>query len=638
MDTTPKNTNTENIMPKLQNPGVKYSIAAAIIFLIIMLLLIIFKVDLSFKGVPKSDDSIVANTFIILFLGLLILGICFALLPSLKEIGKLFAQISSVTYVIIYTIGTILFLTMVPEGILNTYAKYILPATGILGTILFYKGIKTSYIEDFNVNYERIKMLIIMLCLVTVFITYYNIDPGGYIKEYFGFSLLLTIILTVFAFLYLIVILTVSSGSGESLYSNMTTFGKYGTLAFIVFLIAITIIISTYKGGFFNDKETSLLSIIIILLICILSGSLFISNIFPESIGGSDAGKLSLFKRSLLTLFGLVISSLIIYWIVYNIQGITSQSGLTSFILNALIVVIVLGLIYKTFFTKLPVGNNNKNAFFSLIMNILFYIPCLFGDVMEKGTQEYNGTTKNSIIALVIAILIILSYFVFPNLSSKVKLRGGKQLVNKPVYTDKLYSLGNYIQLNGSDNIDYQYAISFWTFIDGAPPSTSAAYNKYTSLLNFGYKPNVMYNAEKNTLIVITQEKFINRTESNELFDLDDKNKRIIYKNTNFLLQKWNNIIINYSGGTMDVFLNGELVSSAPNIIPYNTLDNLTIGEDNGIKGGICNVIYYTHALDSMAIKGLYNQSKSLDPPVISDNNETIINITKQTNKFINNL
>jgi hypothetical protein len=94
MNTTIKNTNTENIIPKLQNPGVKYSLAAAIIFLIIMLLLIIFKVDLSFKNVPKSDDSIIANTFIILFLGLLILGVCFALLPSLKEMGKLFAQIS----------------------------------------------------------------------------------------------------------------------------------------------------------------------------------------------------------------------------------------------------------------------------------------------------------------------------------------------------------------------------------------------------------------------------------------------------------------------------------------------------------------------------------------------------------------
>ena len=629
MDTTTKTINTENIIPKLQNPGIKYSVAAAIVFLIIMLLLIIFKVNLSFKGVPKSDDSIIANIFIILFLGLLILGICFALLPSLKEIGKLFAQISSVTYVIIYTIGMILFLTMVPEDTLNTYAKYILPATALLGIILFYKGIKTSYIEDFNINYERIKMMIIMLCLITVFITYYNIDPGGYINKYFGSSLLITIILTVFAFLYLIIILTVPSDNGGSLYSNMTNFGKYGTLAFIIFLIAITIIISTYKGGFFNDKETSLLSMLIILLICILAGALFISNIFPESTGGADGGKLSLFKRSLLSLFGIVISSLIIYWIVYNIQEITSESGLISFILNALLVLIVLSLIYKTFFAKLPAGNSNKNAFFSLIMNLLFYIPCIFGDIMEKITSEYNATTKNSVIALVIAILIIVSYFVLPRLSSKVQLRGGKQLVNKPVYTDKLYSLGNYIQLNdGSDKIDYQYAISFWTFIDAAPPSTSPAYNKYTSLLNFGYKPNVMYNAEKNTLIVITQQKFINKTESNELLDLDEKNKKVIYKNTNFLLQKWNNIIINYSGATMDVFLNGELVSSAPNIIPYNTLDTLSIGEDNGIKGGICNVIYYNKSLDSMTIKGLYNQSKNLDPPIISDNNDTIINIS----------
>ena len=518
---------------------------------------------------------------------------------------------------------------MVPEDTLNTYAKYILPATALLGIILFYKGIKTSYIEDFSINYERIKMMIIMLCLITVFITYYNIDPGGYINKYFGSSLLITIILTVFAFLYLIIILTVPSDNGGSLYSNMTNFGKYGTLAFIIFLIAITIIISTYKDGFFNDKETSLLSMLIILLICILAGALFISNIFPESTGGADGGKLSLFKRSLLSLFGIVISSLIIYWIVYNIQEITSESGLISFILNALLVLIVLSLIYKTFFAKLPAGNSNKNAFFSLIMNMLFYIPCIFGDIMEKITSEYNATTKNSVIALVIAILIIVSYFVLPRLSSKVQLRGGKQLVNKPVYTDKLYSLGNYIQLNdGSDKIDYQYAISFWTFIDAAPPSTSPAYNKYTSLLNFGYKPNVMYNAEKNTLIVITQQKFINKTESNELLDLDEKNKKVIYKNTNFLLQKWNNIIINYSGATMDVFLNGELVSSAPNIIPYNTLDTLSIGEDNGIKGGICNVIYYNKSLDSMTIKGLYNQSKNLDPPVISDNNDTIINIS----------
>ena len=621
--------NTENIMPQLQNPGLKYSTAAAIVFLIIMLLLIIFKVDISFKKVPKSDDSIIANSFIILFLGLLILGVCFALLPSLKELGKLFAQISSVSYIIIYTVGIILFLTMIPENTLNTYAKYILPVTAALGGLLFYKGMSTSYIENFNVNYERIKMMIIMLCLITVFITYYNVDPGGYIEKYFGSSLLITIILSVFAFLYLIIILTVPSSSDSkpagNFLNSMTSFGKYGTLAFFIFIIALTIIISTYKGGFFEDKQTSLLSMLILLLIGILVSGLFVSNMFPEVAGASDTSNLNVFKRGLLMLFGVVISSLIIYWITYNIQDLSSQAGLTSFILNALLVVIVLSLIYKTFYAKLPAGNNSKNAFFSLLINILLYIPCIFSDLMDKATEEYNATTKNSVISLVIAILIIVSYFVLPRISSKVQLRGGKQLVNKPVYTDKLYPLANYIQLNGSDKIDYQYAISFWTFIDAAPPSTSAAYSKYTSLLNFGYKPNIMYNAEKNTLIVIAQQKHANKTESNELLNLDDKNKRVIYKNNNFLLQKWNNIIINYSGATMDVFLNGELVSSASNIIPYSTLDSLTIGEDDGIKGGICNVIYYNKALDSMTIKGLYRQSKGLDPPVISDNNDTII-------------
>jgi hypothetical protein len=621
--------NTENIIPKLQNPGIKYSVAAAIVFLIIMLLLIIFKVDISFKDLPKSDDTIIANSFIILLLGFLILGVCFALLPSLKELGKLFSQISSVSYVIIYTIGTILFLTMTSSDTLNKYSKYILPVAGLIGTALFYKSASANYIENFSVNYERIKMIILLLCLITVFITYYNVDPGGYFTKYFGESMLLTIILSVFAFLYLIIILTVPSGGnkGDTFYGNMTNFGKYGSLAFLAFIIALTVIISTYKGGFFKDKETSLLSMIIILLICILAGSLFVSNMFPESVGGTDISNLSLFKRGLLTLFGLVISSLIIYWITYNLQDLTSSSGLTSFILNVILVVIVLSLIYKTFFVKLPVGNSNKNAFFSLIINILFYIPCIFGDLMEKVSSEYNATTKSSLIALVISILIILSYFVLPNLTQKVQLRGGKQLVNKPVYTDQLYSLANYIQLNGSDKIDYQYALSFWVFIDAAPPSTSAAYSKYTSLLNFGFKPNVMYNAEKNTLIVITQQKFNNKTVGNELVDIDDKNKKIIYKNDKFLLQKWNNIIINYSGGTMDVFLNGELVSSAKNIIPYNTLDNLTIGEDNGIKGGICNVIYYNKALDFMSIKGLYNQSKKSNPPVLSENNDTIISI-----------
>ena len=75
----------------------------------------------------------------------------------------------------------------------------------------------------------------------------------------------------------------------------------------------------------------------------------------------------------------------------------------------------------------------------------------------------------------------------------------------------------------------------------------------------------------------------------------------------------------------MDIFLNGELVKSSIEVVPYYTIDNLTIGENEGIKGGICNVIYFKHAITSPNIYYLYNMVKNRDPPVLKDSNETIL-------------
>ena len=52
-------------------------------------------------------------------------------------------------------------------------------------------------------------------------------------------------------------------------------------------------------------------------------------------------------------------------------------------------------------------------------------------------------------------------------------------------------------------------------------------------------------------------------------------------------------IIINYSGGTLDIFYNNNLVKSVKGIVPYMALDSLSIGENNGIHAGICNLIYF---------------------------------------------
>jgi hypothetical protein len=500
---------------------------------------------------------------------------------------------------------------------------------------MFYKGLSNNYITEFNANYERIKMMILFFCLITIFIIYYNTDPGGYIEKYFGYSLLLTIIISVFAFLYLIVVLTLpdskSSKSGNIL-NNFSKISSYGSMAFLTFIAIMTILISTYPGGFFKDKEISASVMILLLLICILSAIVLGANTFPEIFDNAPLNdKTNLFKRSLLALFGVVISGLLIFWLVHGIQNLSGKTGTTSFILNILLVIIVLGLIYKTINVNLPQGNSNKNAFFSLIANTILYIPCLFTGLFDYAgkvtTGGINSEATGSLLMLVVSLGLIVAYFKMPSVFNILNSQGGEQLVNKPVYTDSKYSLGSYQELNGSDKVDYQYGISFWVFVDAVPPNTNASYSKFTSLLNFANKPNVLYNGTTNTLMITTDQKSLKEVTKNKLIDFDDNGKRIIYKNSDFLLQKWNNVIINYNGGVLDIFLNGELVKSDVGVVPYMTYDNLTIGEDDGIKGGICNVIYFKQALNSSNIFYLYNMVKDRSPPVLNDSNTTI---TKQ--------
>ena len=622
------NSNTNDYaLKEIQTPRVFYPFILLIFFLIIMLFFTMFKVN----------TNIEKNVFIVLFFSLLVVGICITLIPNFGSIRNLFEQIGNVVYLIVYVIGLILLLLMTPDETLNKYAYIITPAAIILGAFLFYISSAENYVVKFDVNYERIKTMILFFCFITTFILFYNVDPGGYIKKYLGFSVLLTIIISVFVFLYLMIILTLPdksklSSKQTNFLDNFTGFSAYGSIAFLVFIIVMVILVYTHQVDLFKNKTKIGASSIILLVICILWGILLIANVFPESFDKTKANNtVNLFKRSLLILFGIVILGLIIFWFVYNIQHLSSSSSssVVSFVLNLLLLIIILGFIYKTIFVKLPQGNANKNAFFTLLLNTIFYIPCLFTGAAEKVghsiPSEQKSTPTSAIIAFVIAILLLVVYFKGPSLFNVLNIQGGKQLVNQPVYTNAQYSLGTYAELNGSDIFDYQYAISFWVFLDATAPNMNASYSTYTSLLNFGEKPNIMYNGKTHTLMVTMQQSGLKHSTQNKLIDFDENGNRILYKNENMLLQKWNHIIINYSGGVLDVFLNGELVKSDVGVVPYYSLDNLTIGSDDGIQGGICNVVYFNKSLTSANIYYLYNMVKNKSPPVLNESNETIL-------------
>ena len=212
--------NTPTKLINLMENKYFYPIIIILVLLVIVLILNLSGVNLNLYDVstatpdlPKNTNvnKIVADIFLSLFICLIIFVLVIILLPNFKELKNLFGQISNVTYVIIYTISLIIFFSLIPSTTLNNWAYFIVPLSLIVGIYTFFKASKTDYLEKIDLNYERIKSMIIMFCLITVLIIYYNINPAGLITKYFGHSLLITILLVVFSFLYLIVIITLSN-------------------------------------------------------------------------------------------------------------------------------------------------------------------------------------------------------------------------------------------------------------------------------------------------------------------------------------------------------------------------------------------------------------------------------------------
>jgi hypothetical protein len=762
--------NNQNMLPKISK-----QVNAFLIFIIfgfvLTTILALYTPSLftSTNGIGMTQEMIAVNITLITVFILIITGLLIYFLPGLSDVKKFISQFTGVLMVILYTIFTILFFRLLPSNIMDQYGMYITPSTMLISIVLFYFGFNKNYMKDFNVNYERIKSVILFLCFITTLFVYYSSNTGGFVQQFFGSSLIITILLAFFSFLYILIVLTIpddgfpSRNQGPTNFLNMfTSFSAYGTILFVIYLILVVCGIIYLQGGFsksnatnntntnnnnnngnitnpyygetnyvvnqstdtynqlnsnyqdtnlnsmfntppsenaseltfsfnkansknnysfaiplpnsyatnyatnlendvtngqqegngsisfnqgiegFTDmtsgqqSQTLAMALIFVLLTTIIFAVALIINLFPDA-SPSVSINVSTFQRSLLVIFGVILSGLLIGWIVYYSQHLTGQSSVVSFVLNLLLVLVILILIYKTFIVTFPVGNSRKSGFFNLMFNLLLYIPCLFSDLFSAFVSIFTGQNysdlASSVLLIIIATLLLIAYFELPSIESKVALQGGQLIINKPVNLNNLSPLANYQDLNGNTDAKYEYGISAWFFIDSMPPNTNTSYNAYTSILNYGNKPNISYNPSENKLRV-TMEKITRtvtpNTSSGTKRDYTDTSiQEILYEKEKILLQKWNNIIVNYTGGTLDVFLNNELMKSVNGIVPYMKLDSLTTGQENGLMGGICNVVYFKAPITSPQMYYLYNTVKNKTPPIADNSNKTIIPVSK---------
>lgn len=618
-----------------------------------------------------------------------------------------------------------------------------------LPSILFCIAIAITIICVLYINYPQVFIpkfgysIILTIILIFIFISIWNFygsfkkyNPAGTIETFIGnyskmpiLIIVISIILLIFGILYLLGIFTTpfqnnlgllinyiiilflllgtflvfkkSSSNDEKILEYLPkhiqlfyTERKKYMLIFIAFILLITGLYLYNPDGFMTKYGGASIFISIFIGIALLLIVIGYDNLYTDPVKASAYEKywenspnfLKLFKGFYI-LFGLGISALFFYWIIYALglldtnQDKSSKSYIIKIIVNLVIFIGIFAIIYKTVNAG---GYFSNNPIFRLIFNTILYIPCLLVVIIdfivdlvrnksvnaETASKSFTpvmfgNTTKNDLLFLGAAIAlcglyVLFDYIIIPYGTQKYYTQGGKQLVNNPIPTNVLTNVATYDTLNMSDSYNYRFAISFWFYIDAFPPSTGESYSKAVPILSYGDNPCIKYYSPTNSIIITVKQNTENvdivssiqnletniKAETIEKWNIfqnkiksgiemiktlpisneyDDNGNRIIYQRKDILLQKWNNVVINYNGGTLDVFYNGELVKSAIEVVPEIKKDMLTVGTNNGISGNIANILYFDHQLNYLTVNRLYTMLKDKNPPIISTIDKTLI-------------
>uniref|UniRef100_A0A6C0JHD0 Uncharacterized protein n=1 Tax=viral metagenome TaxID=1070528 RepID=A0A6C0JHD0_9ZZZZ len=383
-------------------------------------------------------------------------------------------------------------------------------------------------------------------------------------------------------------------------------------LTAIVELILLLIVLYKWKPLDINEKYPQLAPVLLlifgffqILMYVLLKDKQNITS-FGENVSASPADMMVKITLTILTMFAVIG---VIYGVLFIASNVSSIMSAINYIIITLAVisgVAIILLIFRKFF-KITQNNANegKASLLSLIGHLFMYLPCLLLDFVNWVRYQYNITTKPVWILLGVELFLYSLTIIIPAIVQWFIKHNGKLLLNDPVYIDKETTVGDLKTLYGEEEKrQYKYCLSGWFWINPQPPNTAKSYTRYANILTFGDKPAVQYNSLEHSLKVTC--------------NIHDDKEILIYETNKINLQAWNNIVINYDGGTMDIFINNELVASKPGVAYFQSFEKVTVGEENGIQGSVANIIYYPNKiLSKKQIEIGYKAYKSLSTPVI---------------------
>jgi hypothetical protein len=381
-------------------------------------------------------------------------------------------------------------------------------------------------------------------------------------------------------------------------------------LTFII-LIILTISFFYYSNNKIKFSIEIFLYIFIILIPIVL---LFyylkpqlanISNVIDKT---SEAVKSSREKSMIIIFITLFV---FINSIIYFSMKVTPKQVLfTQYLFIILLVMIIIIGLAMTFLMFIHYFRTMTGTT-GFLLRLIFYIPCLFIDLLQYIKNELKITANNVYILFIIELLLILCYLYLPYVLNKITVKKGITILKDSRFLDKEYILPNdtIITLPKKSTDDpsiyrQNFAISLWLYVN--PQSNSfKSYSKETNIIDIdNSKPKITY---------------INNNDN-----IAEKNKLIFYfgdiKHTiHNKGQKWNNIVINCNTTIVDIFINGNLERTITLSEPldFTNTGTIKLGSNDGLDGAICNVMYYNEPLTKNQIASSYNFLMLKNPPTM---------------------
>jgi hypothetical protein len=390
---------------------------------------------------------------------------------------------------------------------------------------------------------------------------------------------------------------------------------KYGGLYAMIFTIMIILYYAALDPAALTTKTFTYAMSIIIPMIVVLA------IVIPFS--QRQAPSSSFFIIGMVVTFFAAVSY-------FYMKANASTYKLMNYIIAILIVAMVLGGLSLFFYV---IGNYLKSlpGWAGFMAYFIFYLPCLFIDFVKYIMNEFKMTSSPIFVILIFEIVLIVLYVYLPwiiqkiNSSKKNELLPGSAFldISQTISSSEINKLPKFISdrndLTTQPVYNQNYAFSMWIFLNPQAPNF-VGYASESTIFSFnsdesrGGKPKVTY--------------FNDMTEDSNSFGKSGKDQYCVYftnskKNQGLYkfsmpAQKWNNLVMNFTSTQADLFINGKLEYTyifQGNPPSYSPIDFITIGQDKGLDGAICNVTYYPGPLSLIEIANNYNLLSLRNPP-----------------------